>query len=687
MESMQRRQEGISQTKLQTRPPRYSFFFPILATSRISVSFTLKFNKFLKYTLAQANKYNLLAGALLSKLAAMVVPLVSLFYNFFLFVILSSSNVNAQTSSTDTDFSCSLNSSFSCDTYVSYRARQPYYFDVGSISDLLEVSRLSIAKATGLASEDTELFPDQILLVPVKCFCNSSQYFSNVTYQIKKGDSFYSVSIGAFENLTNYHVVQDMNPTLDPTNLTVGAEAVFPLFCKCPTQSDLEMGLQYLVTYVWQPWDDILPVSNMFGASAADILAANNYRNFTAAICSPVLIPVKLPTILQSYPSSASRRKSKHEWILITVLSIMGLLAVFSFCLFVYMRLLDEKRRANLARNSSILETSDLFHTKKASEGEIMDHKNIQDKLLPGVSGYIGKPIIYDLKIIMEATLDLSEKYRIGGSVYKATLNDQVVAVKKTKQASEELTILQKLHHGNLVKLEGISSDDHENSYLVYEYAENGSLDQWLFPGSSSTSSASGSVVSLGWSQRLHVALDVANALQYLHEHTQPSIVHGDIRTCSILLDSRFKAKIAGFSTARHATNSMMLKVDVFAFGLVLLELLSGKKAMESKDYNDETLIMCKEINEILEIENNREEKFKRWMDPMLNFYPVDDALNLAALAKVCTSEKSAERPKMTDIVFNLCFLAQSSFEMYGRSWTSGEAEEIVQIVSPLIAR
>lgn len=614
----------------------------------------------------------------------MAVHLVSLFYNVCLFLILASPNVTAQTSSTDRDFSCSLNSSLSCDTYVSYRARPPYYFDVGSISDLLEVSRLSIAEATGLASEDTGLFPDQLLLVPVKCYCNSSHYFSNVTYQIKKGDSFYSVSVGALENLTNYHVVQDMNPTLDPTNLTVGSEAVFPLFCKCPTHSDLEKGLKYLVTYVWQPWDDILPVSKMFGASAADILAANNYRNFSAAICLPVLIPVKLPTILQSYPSSASSRKSKHGWILITVLSIMGMLAVFSFCLMVYMHLRDEKRRSNLARDSSTLETSDLFHTKKASEGEIMDHKNFKNKLLPGVSGYIGKPIIYDLKIVMEATLDFSERYRIGGSVHKATINDQVVAVKKTKRASEELTILQKLHHANLVKLMGVSSDDHGNSYLVYEYAENGSLDQWLFPGSSSTSSASVSVASLDWSHRLHIALDVANALQYLHEHTQPNIVHGDIRTCSILLDSRFKGKIASFSAARHATNSMMLKVDVFAFGIVLLELLSGKKSMESKDYNDETRIMWKEINEILGMENKREEKFRRWMDPTLRFYPVDDALNLAALAMACTSEQSVHRPRMTDIVFNLCFLAQSSFEMYG---TSGEGEEIVQIVSPVIAR
>ncbi|CAN4090527.1 unnamed protein product [Withania somnifera] len=526
----------------------------------------------------------------------MGVPLVSLFYYLFLFLILSSSNVTAQTSSADTDFSCSLNSSLSCDTYVTYRAHPPKYFDVGSISDLLEVSRLSIAKAVGLATEDIELFPDQVLLVPVKCYCIGSQYFSNVTYQIKKGDSFYSVSIESFENLTNDHVVR--------------SEAVFPLFCKCPAHSDLEKGLQYLITYVWQPWDDILPV--------------------IANLCFPVLIPLKFPIILQSYTSSASSRKSKHAWILITVLSIMGLLA---------------KRKANLALNSSALENSDLIHTKKASKAEIMEHNTIQVKLLPGVSRYTGKPI----------NMTHRSSWRLLSSSVR------VVAVKKTKQASEELAILQKLNHANLVKLIGVSSDDQGISF-------------WFMNISSSTSSASGSVVSLCWGQRLHIALDVANALQYLHEHTQPGIVHGDIRTCSIVLDSRFKAKIASFTAARYATSSMMLKIDAFASGFCCWT-------------KGEALITWKEIKEILEVEDNREEKFRRWMDPKLSFYPVDDALNLASLATVCTSEQSAERPKMTDIVFYLRLLTQSSFEMYGQCWTSGEAEEIVQIVNPVIAR
>ena len=79
-----------------------------------------------------------------------------------------------------------------------------------------------------------------------------------------------------------------------------------------------------------------------------------------------------------------------------------------------------------------------------------------------------------------------------------------------------------------------MSSESGGNCFLVYEYAENGSLDKLY----SKASAASISVVVLTWSLRLNIALDVANGLQYMHEHTRPSIVHRDIRTANILLAS-----------------------------------------------------------------------------------------------------------------------------------------------------
>ncbi|KAL0380951.1 UNVERIFIED_CONTAM: Serine/threonine receptor-like kinase NFP [Sesamum angustifolium] len=94
-----------------------------------------------------------------------------------------------------------------------------------------------------------------------------------------------------------------------------------------------------------------------------------------------------------------------------------------------------------------------------------------------------------------------------------------------------------------------------------------------------------------------------------------------------------------------------MLNIDVFSFGVVLLELLSGKKVMETKD-NGEVVMLWKEVREILDIEDQRTERLRRWMDPFLkSTYSIDDALSLAILARACTSEKSSERPRMAEIV------------------------------------
>lgn len=602
--------------------------------------------------------------------------------SLFLISVISPAAAQLPNNTAGTDFTWSADSPQSCKTYVTYRVRSPYE-DLGSISDLFGISRMDIATDTNLASENAPLVPNQLLLIPIACTSNGTHYFSNVIYQIKKDDNFYSVSVKNFQNLTNYYVVEEMNPTLKPNNLTIGVEAVFPLLCKCPRKSLADKGIEFLITYVWQPRDDILPVSTMFQASASEIVMENNNRNFSAAICLPVLIPVKSPILVQHFPSSASHSKSKHKWILIAISSVAVALLIVFTGLVAYFLILYKKKKI-LARNSSSLETSDLIRTYKASKGVTFEPKAIQDKLLP-VSGYLGKPIVYDLHVIMKATMNLSERYRIGGSVYKATIDDQVFAVKKTRDATEELQILQRVNHANLVKLMGVSSDNDGNFFIVYEYVENGSLDKWLSP---KVSASSATVESLSWSQRLVIALDVANGLQYMHEHTQPSVVHKDMRTSNILLDSNFKAKIANFSAARPATCSIMLNIDVFSFGVVLLELLSGKKVMETKD-DGEVVMLWKEVKGILDVEDQRKERLRRWMDPNLkDSYPIDDALSLAILARACTSENSLERPRMSEIVFNLCVLNQSSPQMSEKSWVSKfENEEVSPVITPVKAR
>ncbi|KAL6575466.1 hypothetical protein OROMI_012751 [Orobanche minor] len=312
-------------------------------------------------------------------------------------------------------------------------------------------------------------------------------------------------------------------------------------------------------------------------------------------------------------PLIVYRRKKQENsflWVLIGELFVIDCLylnsissdscAAFSFFSFTWfccllLSLTQEKDDAN--SNGSSMKIPDLMAMYKASKDEKFEVKTVQDKLLPGVSGYLGKPIVYDLNVILKATMNLSERYRIGGSVYKAMINDQILSVKKTRDGTEEVQILQRVNHANLVKLMGVSSDNDGNFFIVYENIENGSLDIWLSP---KVSSSSATVESLSWSHRVVIALDVANGLHHMHDHTQPSIVHKDIKTSNILLDSNFREKISNLSAARTSTSPIMLNIDVFSFGVVLLELLSGKKVMETKD-NGEVVMLWKEVKGILD--------------------------------------------------------------------------------------
>lgn len=572
-------------------------------------------------------------------------------------------NISAQPLQiSETNFSCTADSPPSCDTYVTYFAKSPNFLSLTNISDIFDMSPLSIAKASNIEDEDKKLIEGQVLLVPVTCGCARNRYFANFTYTIKLGDNYFIVSTTQYQNLTNYKEMEDFNPNLSPNLLPQDIKVVAPLFCKCPSKNQLNKGIKYLITYVWQANDNITLVSSKFGASQADMFAENSPK-FTAETNVPILIPVtKLPELDQ--PSSNGGKSSIQKLPVIIGISLGSIFFIVVLTLsLVYVYCLKMKR---LNRTASLADTA--------------------DKLLSGVSGYVSKPTMYEMDVIMEATMNLDENCKIGETVYKANIDGRVLAVKNIKKdASEELKILQKVNHGNLVKLMGVSSDNDGNCFLVYEYAQNGSLDEWLFSESSKTSN---SVGSLTWSQRITIAMDVAVGLQYMHEHTYPRIIHRDITTSNILLDSNFKAKIANFSMARTSTNNMMPKIDVFAFGVVLIELLTGKKAVTTKE-NGEVVILWKDFWKIFDIEGNREERLRKWMDPKLeDFYPIEHALSLASLAVNCTADKSLSRPSIAEIVLCLSLLNQPSSEpMLERSLTSGLDAEATHVVTSIAAR
>lgn len=567
-----------------------------------------------------------------------------------------------------------------CDTFVVYRTQSPGFLGLGSISDLFGVSRAMIASANNLTAKDGVLLPDQPLLVPVECGCTGNRSFANVTYPIQDGDTYYALALTAFENLTDFNIMQQLNPQAPATRLQAPEEVTVPLFCRCPTQAERAGGIRYHITYLWRPEDDMSTVSTLMNSSKSDIAEANNVTTeFTSPTAQPMLIPVsqppKLPPLRYDASADGSGANKRGRGVAVAAGVAGSLVAFAALCVaaFAYRRYRKKKE--------TVLQLGSPYATPKLSWHKHQQQHNYGlqsssslarmmngggDKIITSVSQFIDKPIVFGADEIMEATMNLDERCRIGSSYYRAKLDGEMFAVKPAKgDVSAEMRMTQMVNHASLIKLAGISfGTEGDYTFLVYEFAEKGSLDKWLYqkPPSSlpSSSSSSSSVDTLSWNQRLGIAFDVANGLLYMHEHTLPSMVHGDVRARNILLTADFRAKISNFSVATPAmADAADTSSDVFAFGLLILELLSGRRAMEAR-VGAEIGMLWRDIRAVLEAGDKRDARLRKWMDPALGSeFHMDAALSLAGMARACTEEDAARRPKMADVVFSLSMLVQ----------------------------
>ncbi|XP_024966160.1 cysteine-rich receptor-like protein kinase 2 isoform X2 [Cynara cardunculus var. scolymus] len=243
--------------------------------------------------------------------------------------------------------------------------------------------------------------------------------------------------------------------------------------------------------------------------------------------------------------------------------------------------------------------------SKKASSGQ-RDKSTRSTELLQGPARYSYN----DLKI---ATHNFSDECRLGGGVfgevYKGTFKDgDTVAIKKTVMGStrgkihfdDELKIISNVHHRHLIRLLGYCSKG-PLLFLVHEYMDNGSLDQFLYGDKSSN---------LSWRQRFEIIFGTARGLAYLHEQYHVTIIHRDIKTSNILLDNELQPKIAdfglirllpedkthlstklagsldsGFVAPEYAIHGQLSeKVDTYSFGIVVLEIISGKRCHDIID-------------------------------------------------------------------------------------------------------
>ncbi|RWR80920.1 serine/threonine receptor-like protein kinase NFP [Cinnamomum micranthum f. kanehirae] len=561
-----------------------------------------------------------------------------------------------------TGYSCSPNQTiFPCQTYVFFRASSPNLLDLASIGDLFNLSRLSISKPSNISSPSSPLSPNQSLLIPISCSCNTNISYANITHQIEAGDTFYDLSTTRFQNLTTYQAVEVVNPSLVATNLTIGVEAIFPIFCSCPNKTQVGNQTNFLITYVFQPSDSISSVARLFGTDNSSIIALNgaNISPF-----STVLVPVsRIPQLQQptaSPASSSCERKgvTKGAVVGLGVLGALLFVSIASIAWLWWVLLRRGKKRGE--------EEEKAMTMKKMVEKQRFGTVSATD-FMADVSECLDKYKLYGVEELREATSDFDSKYLIHGSVYKGFMRGDAFAIKKMKwNAYEELKILQKVNHSNLVKLDGFCIDPEEgNCYLVYEYIENGSLNSWLH--------GNGRRRKLDWRTRLQIAVDVASGLQYIHEHTRPSVVHKDIKTSNILLDGKMRAKIANFGLAKSGCNAMTTnivgtqgylapeyladgfvttKIDVFAFGVVLLELVSGKEAI---DEAGKPLWM--QLDKVFDGREDKEERLKAWMDEALleHSCSLDGVMNVMAVAKACLQKNPGRRPSMVDIVYMLC--------------------------------
>lgn len=365
----------------------------------------------------------------------------SLFFFSSINLVTSQSQLNSGTNQ-----SC-LNSP-PCRTYLAYFAQPLKFMSIGNISDFFGVSRLNIVRSSNLASEEEALLPGQLLLVPVMC---GTYYFSNVTYEIEKDDSYYLVSVSVFENVTNWHVMENMNPTLNPNILEIGTKVVFPLFCKCPSESHRKAGFNYLISYVWQPGDTVSSVASKFKVTTDNIISKSSYYrdNFAISMNLPVLIPVSEFPILAHPPVIP---KKKHPSIrarnilIITICSGIAISVILAVSVYVCTYCLRPQKVKVLERNESSLETTDFIQIKDRTKLDNFNLKVAQDKLLPGVLGYLEKQMVYETRVIMEATMNLSEHCKLGKLFYRAFIEGQLLAVRRVKdEISKEWKILQRV--------------------------------------------------------------------------------------------------------------------------------------------------------------------------------------------------------------------------------------------------
>ncbi|CAH1448383.1 unnamed protein product [Lactuca virosa] len=304
------------------------------------------------------------------------------------------------------------------------------------------------------------------------------------------------------------------------------------------------------------------------------------------------------------------------------------------------------------------------------NDGSVVPNKREMDELeLP----------LFDFSTLVTATNNFSNANKLGqggfGCVYKGKLMEgEVVAIKRLSRISDqgieelknEVRLIAKLQHRNLVRVLGCCIEA-EEKLLIYEFMENKSLDMFIFEKEKN--------MTLNWKSRLEIICGIARGLLYLHQDSRFKIIHRDLKASNILLDKDMNPKISDFGMARifgsDQTDAKTKKVvgtygymspeyamdghfstksDVFSFGVLVLEIVSGKKntgsSYMSSQHNllGETWTLWKEGKALELVDKSIAANFSE-----------NEVLRCIQIGLLCVQELPEDRPNMSKVLLLLC--------------------------------
>ncbi|KAF5797809.1 putative protein kinase RLK-Pelle-LRR-XI-1 family [Helianthus annuus] len=349
---------------------------------------------------------------------------------------------------------------------------------------------------------------------------------------------------------------------------------------------------------------------------------------------------------------SSHSNKFLHKIIaMIVVLSAFVILVAILCILFIFRGYLKKKQKLDLTTWKL---TS--FHTLKFTEANILCC--LTDNNLIG-SGGSGK--VYQIEIGRHG------EYVAVKRIWNTRKIDQTLE----KEFLSEVQILGSIRHSNIVKLLCCFSSE-DSKLLVYEYMENQSLDKWLHGKKMKTNRGLVHHRVLDWPKRLQIAIGAAQGLCYMHHDCSPPIIHRDVKSSNILLDSEFKARIADFGLAKILTkpkpgqaNTMAAiagsfgyippeyaysttiteRVDVYSFGVVLLELVTGKEPHAGDSETNLAEWTWKHFSEGKSMVEALDPEIKQ-----ANCYMEEISL-VFKLGLICTSTVPSSRPSMKEVL------------------------------------